>query len=276
MSTPYEILGVSTSASQEDIKKSFKKLAMIHHPDKGGDPEKFKEINNAYQTLMNPSREKIHSHRGSGFNQGFNFDDIFNQDVFSTIFQQHGFHFNQQHQQRRNRTLRVHIALSLEEVFNGCEKTLNIRTHNGKEKLVNCKIPPGIDQGMTITYHKVGDDTIPSVPPGDIQVSIAIKPHEKFERNPGTLDLICRETINAFDAILGTKITVETIDNKSLSVAVPEGIQPNNIIKLTGMGLKDSYGNRGDQMIIIDVSIPNNLDDLAKKTLDEIRKKHYI
>lgn len=274
MPTPYEILGVSPSASQDEIKTAFKKLAMQHHPDRGGDAEKFKEINNAYQMLMNPQKEQVHVHRGTGFNQGFGFDfnDIFSNDVFSEIFRQHGFGFNQQqHQQRANRNLRVNLAITLEEVQTGCEKTISLRLPNGKEKLVSCKIPPGIDNGATMRYYKVGDDTIPSVPAGDILATIHIRQHNIFERVPGTLSLIMNHTINAFDAILGTKTTITTLDKKNLSVTIPEGTQPGTKIKITGMGLNDSSGNKGDLYVDIGISIPQNLTTDQKKTLDEIR-----
>lgn len=271
MPTPYEILGVSAGASPEEIKSAFKKLAMQHHPDRGGDAEKFKEINNAYQTLTNPQKENVHVHRGPGFNQGFGFDmnDIFGNDMFQEIFSQHGFGF--QHQQRSNRNLRVNLAITLEEVQTGCEKTISLRLPNGKEKLVNCKIPPGIDNGVTIRYYKVGDDTIPSVPAGDILATVHIRQHNIFERIPGTLSLIMNHTIGAFDAILGTKTTITTLDKKELSVNIPEGIQPGTKIKIAGMGLNDSNGNKGDLYVDISLSVPQNLSESAKKTLDEIR-----
>lgn len=272
MPTPYEILGVSPGASPEEIKSAFKKLAMQHHPDRGGDTEKFKEINNAYQTLTNP-KEDVHVHRGQGFRQDFHYDinEIFGNDVFQEIFRQHGFRFKDQHQPRRNRTLRVNVALTLEEVQTGCDKTISIRLQNGKEKLVDCKIPPGVDNGITINYSKIGDDSIPSLPAGDLQVVVHVRPHPVYERIPGTLSLFMPFTIGAFDAILGTKATIPTLDKKQLSVTIPEGIQPGTKIKITGMGLTDSKGNRGDLFVEIHLSVPNNLTEEQKKTLDEIR-----
>lgn len=273
MPTPYEILGISHSANHDEIKSAFKKLAMLHHPDRGGDAEKFKEINNAYQSLMNPQKENVHIRRGPGFNQdfGFNMDDIFSNDVFQEIFRQHGFGF-QQNQQRKNRNLRVNLAITLEEVQTGCEKIISIRLGNGKEKLVNCKIPPGIDSGVTINYHKMGDNAIPSLPPGDILATVHVRPHDNYIRIPGTLDLIMNHTIDALDAILGTKATIETLDKKSLNVSIPEGIQSGTKIKISGMGLTDSNGNKGNLYVDIGISIPQNLTDNQKKSLDEIRK----
>lgn len=261
MYTPYEVLGVSPGDSLDEIKSAFKKLAMLHHPDRGGDAEKFKEINNAYQMLTTPQKENVHVHRGPGFNQGFGFD--FN-DIFNDIFRQ-------QHQQRSNRNLRVSVAITLEEVQIGCEKTISLRLGNGKEKLISCKIPPGIDNGVTIRYYKVGDDTIPSVPPGDILVTIHIRQHSVFDRIPGTLNLIMIHTIGAFDAILGAKTSITTLDEKNLSVTIPEGIQPGTKIKIPNMGLTDSNNNRGDLYVAIDISVPQNLTDDQKKKLDEIR-----
>lgn len=274
MPTPYEILGIPPSASLDEIKSAFKKLAMLHHPDRGGDAEKFKEINNAYQSLMNPQKENVHIHRGPGFNQefGFNINDIFGNDIFQEIFRTQGFGFQQQAQQRKNRNLRVTLAITLEEVQSGCEKIVAIRLNNGKEKLVNCKIPPGIDSGVTINYQKMGDDTIPSLPPGDILATVHVRPHDTYIRIPGTLDLIMNHTIDALDAILGTKTTIQTLDKKSLNVSIPDGIQPGTKIKISGMGLNDSNGNKGNLYVDIGISITQNLTDNQKKSLDEIRK----
>ena len=249
----------------DEIKSAFKKLAMIHHPDRGGDAEKFKEINNAYQTLTNPPKENVH--RGPGFSQGFGFDfnDIFGNDAFNDIFRQ------QQHQQRSNRTLRVALAITLEEVLTGCEKTISIRLANGKEKLISCKIPQGIDSGVTMRYHKVGDDSIPSVDAGDVLVTVHILRHNIFDRVPGTLHLFMAHKIGAFDAILGTKTNITTLDAKSLSVTIPEGIQPGTKIKLPNMGLADPNNNRGDLYVEIGISVPQNLTEDQKKKLDEIR-----
>jgi DnaJ-class molecular chaperone len=109
------------------------------------------------------------------------------------------------------------------------------------------------------------------VPPGDILVTIHIRQHSVFDRIPGTLNLIMIHTIGAFDAILGAKTSITTLDEKNLSVTIPEGIQPGTKIKIPNMGLTDSNNNRGDLYVAIDISVPQNLTDDQKKKLDEIR-----
>ena len=270
MQSPHQILGVAPNASMDEIKRAFKKLALVHHPDKGGDPEKFKEINAAYQTLTNPKTEDIHINRGPNFNQNFHFDlnDIFSQAGFNDIFQNAGFNFHKQH---RNRTSRVTVMLTLEEVYYGCDKTISLRRANGTEKLINCHIPAGIESGQTIKYAGLGDDSVQGTPPGDLLVVVGIRPHSVYDRIPNTLDLIMEKKVNAFDAILGGKMNVPTIDNKSLEVSIPRGIQAGTKVKLTGMGLKSNNHN-GDLYVVIGIDVPNNLTEEQYKRLDEIRK----
>lgn len=270
MPNPYEILGVSPGSSIDEIKKAFKTLAMTHHPDKGGDPEKFKEINNAYQMLTNPPKE--HRTQGGGFRtENFHFDlnNIFDNEIFKDAFRQAGFNFRAPN---RNRQVRVTAAITLEEAFTGCEKTISIRTATGKEKILNCKIPPGIEHGQTISYQGIGDDSIAGSPAGDLLITVQILRHPTFDRIPNSPSLVMSKKIDVFDAILGSLITITTIDNKTLKVSIPRGTQPGTKIKLTGMGMQDINNNRGDLFVIIEHTVPNDLTEEQLKKLDEIRK----
>jgi DnaJ-class molecular chaperone len=264
MKKPHEILGVNANASPDEIKKAFKKLAMIHHPDKGGDPEKFKEINAAYQTLTNPQPENTNNFRGD-----FNFNDIFSGTAFEEVLRNNGFSFRRQY---RNHQLRANVLINLVDVYYGCDKNITIRTATGKEKIVSCRIPAGIEHGQVIKYSGIGDDSIAEAPPGDLLVVVQIQQHPVYSRIPNSLHLVMDKTIGVFDAILGTRITVNTIDNKALSVNIARGTQQGTKIKLAGMGLRDENNNTGDLFVIIGLDVPNNLSEEQLKRLDEIRK----
>lgn len=264
MTDPYKVLGLDPNASIDDVKKEFKKLAMIHHPDKGGDENKFKEINNAYQQIINPDKSN------QQFQHGFNGMDI--NDIFSEVFGHSPFggprHWNQQ---KRNRNIRVNIMVTLEEVHTGCEKSISIRVPNQQDKIVKCRIPAGIEHGQTISYPKMGDSSISDVEPGDLMVTIGILVHNRYGRIPNTDDLVMPYKLDAFSAMLGTKINVPTIDNKYLKVNIPSGVQHGNLIKIQNMGLMGTSGNRGNFFLEIKIEVPTNLTTEQRKSLDEIR-----
>lgn len=128
---PYSVLGISTGSSKEDIKKAYRKLAMKYHPDKGGDPKKFQEINNAYEELTTEKKSGMEQ----GFPFGFNPNMGGGPDIFETFFGH-----NRQHQsrQQQKKTLKKQIKISMEEAYNGVKKTLNIKTEQNCECLVKC------------------------------------------------------------------------------------------------------------------------------------------
>lgn len=129
---PYSVLGISNDSSKEDIKKAYRKLAMKYHPDKGGDPKKFQEINNAYEELT--SEKKSSMEQGFPFGFGPNMGGE-GPDIFETFFGH-----NRQHQSRQPhiKTLKKQIKISMEEAYNGVKKTLNIKNEQNCDCLVKC------------------------------------------------------------------------------------------------------------------------------------------
>src|SRR3989344_554405 len=138
----YEILGLKKNAGKEEIKKAYKKLALKHHPDKGGNEEKFKELSEAYAVLSEDNKRKVYDQFGhQGFDQrytqedifrGVNFDDIF-RDIFGQAFGDDEFggdlfssFFGRRRGRRRGQDLRYDLEISFEEAAFGCEKQLKI------------------------------------------------------------------------------------------------------------------------------------------------------
>jgi len=232
MTDYYQILGVSKNASQEDIKKAYRKLASKHHPDRGGDTKKFQEIQVAYDVLSDSQRRAeydnpMSQYSGSGPNSNqWNFRSGNPMD-FEDLMNNFGFFNRARSQVRKNRTLNLRVQLTLEEILEGKEIIGSLRLPSGKEQTLNLHIPKGVRAGDTIRYSGIGDDSIPNIPRGDLMVAIEELPHPVFTRDGD--DLRMDFTVSAFDAMLGKSIRVITLDNTEIEVKIPAGIQPNTM-----------------------------------------------
>jgi len=268
MRDPYQILGVDKNASQEEIKTAYRKLAKKYHPDLGGDPEKFKEINEANDILSDPNKKSQYDY--GGFNQNFNpgaqayrssahfhFNDVFDHDDFMNIFAQAA-GFPGARRKPKNSNIRIRMTVSLESILEEQVKMIEIANTSGN-KQVEIKIPAGIHDGAVITYRGMGQQTYQDQPPGDLMVEVNITSHERFMRN--NEDLHSNITIDCFKATLGTAIEFTTIRGKKVKVTIPAGSQNNTVLRLPGEGLPSLNRNKfiGNQYIKINVSIPTNL-----------------
>lgn len=264
---PYEVLGVPKTASSDDIKKAYRKLASQHHPDKGGNTARFQEIQTAYDILNDPEKkhnfDNPHNH-----SQHFNFH--FGPEI-DEIFSRFGFQhpFGHVHS-RKNQDYRTSILINLEDTLLDSNKNLVLNVGN-QTKTLQIQIPKGITSGTTIKYPNLGDRSINSLPPGDLYLTVNISGHPRFTVNG--LDLITNLTIDCFQAILGTEQTIIGLDQKVFSIRVPPGCQHNTKLKITGEGLpgfqKDIKGNLLVQILI---AIPTNLTDLQKNLLIELQQ----
>jgi DnaJ-class molecular chaperone len=248
----YKTLGITPSASQDEIKKAYRGLAMKHHPDRGGDQTKFQEIQEAYNTLSDENLRAQHDNPGQNFN--FGGDDMFGS-FFGGPFG--GFQFRSS---PRNANVTAVVDLSLEEVLHGKTIDAEVGFKNGGKKLVSINIPPGVDDGIQIRYPGMGDHSISKLSPGDLIVQIRIRPHSIWKRLGQ--DIICDKEISVWDCILGTTLNVNTLDNKTFTVNVPAGTQPDTTLSCKGEGLPHpNTMKRGNLLIRIKVQIPKNLTD---------------
>jgi len=262
----YATLGLKRGASDAEIKKAYRSLAMKHHPDRGGDEKKFKEISTAYDALTNPEKKRIIDMGGDpnaqpgmgGFNQG-PFEFHFGTGDLNDLFGNFGFGFGQRPMQR-NKTLNVNIEITLEDVLQGKTIDAEIGMPGGVKKMINISIPPGVEHGQQIRYEGMGDNSIRNLRPGDLIVNIMIRQHPLFRRN-GT-DLAIDQTISVWDAILGTTLSITTLDNKQLDVTVPPGTQPETVLSCNSHGLPHIRSkHRGKLLIRIKVMVPRNLSE---------------
>ena len=268
---PYTVLGVDQSASDQDIKTAFRKLAVKYHPDRGGDESKFKEINEAYDKIKtNEKRQHFEASKRFGGNFNFSQGDPFDmQDVFSQFFGK-GFENGPRHRRPPpNRNIQINIEVTLEDVYYGNSKWVQI-DQTGQN--IEIKIPRGINHGQSIRYKGLGMHTNKSVPAGDILCKVYIKAHTMFQRDG--LNLHAETSVSVWQAINGSTIHMPTIDGKKLTIKVPQGTQPGNVMKVPQHGLENAANRVGDYFIKINVSIPKNLTKEDRDDIDRISHKY--
>lgn len=247
----YSILGVSKSASQDDIKSAYRKLAMKNHPDRnGGDDSQFKEINEAYDTLGNAQKRSEYDRPQQPppfFSQSTAFDDLFGQ------------RFNQR---RKTQTqARIELWLELADLFNPGKSLVNINSRSGQRN-VEIDIPPGIDDGDAILYSKLA--------PGDADLVVVyrIKPDPIWQKKNHNLHYT--KKVNIWDLLTGTSFDLTLPNGDTVLVKVPELTNPGSSLRLRSKGLPSKIRNSvGDTIVRLESYIPDSVDpDL----LDYIRQ----
>jgi DnaJ-class molecular chaperone len=258
----YSTLGLKRGASDEEIKKAYRSMAMKHHPDRGGDERKFKEISQAYEFLSDPQKKQIIDLGGdpgqqqSFRNQGSPFEFHFGTEDLNDLFGNFG--FGARGALRRNKTLSINVEISLEDVLNGKSINAEVGVPGGRKKIITIEIPGGIEHGQQIRYGGMGDNSIPDVRPGDLIVNVLISRHPSFRREGDSL--IFEKSISAWEAMLGTNLDIITLDRKNLSITIPPGTQPETVLSCRGEGLPNvRTRQRGNLLVKVKVSIPKNL-----------------
>lgn len=268
----YSTLGINRGASADEIKRAYKKMAMKHHPDRGGDEKKFKEVEEAYRTLSDPQKKQMFDmgmdpNRSQSYRQGSPFEFHFGTGNMDDLFANFGFGMRPG---RGNKNLSINVNISLEDVLSGKSINAEIGVKSGKSKFITIEIPPGIENGQQIRYEGMGDDSIPSFRPGDLLVNIFVQDHKTFRRE-GT-NLITEKNIEVWDAILGCELEISTLDKKNLKIILPPGTQPETIFSCKGEGLPNIRTKiKGNLMVKIKVAIPKNLNVNQIEKINQIK-----
>ncbi len=286
----YAILGVAKTASADEIKKTYRKLAMQYHPDRNPGPEgeeKFKEIGEAYAVLSDPEkraeydklRDAIAS-GASGFGGGmpggfrvedFGFGEEFDvEDLLSQIFGgaaqggrvQFNFGGNPfRRGPRRGRDLETEAALSFEEAASGVEK----KVPTGRRQHVTVRIPAGVKDGARIRVRGRGEHP-DGGEAGDLYVRVKVQPHRFFGRKDN--DLTLNLPITFPEAALGSEVKVPTL-NGPVTLKIPAGTSSGKTFRIRGRGIGRSDGSKGDLLATVQVAVPSKL---SKKEQELVRE----
>ena len=221
--TPYEKLGVRSDASPEEIKKAYKKLAMKHHPDRGGDEARFKEITEAYDRI-----KKGDVYDGQDF-EPFGFDDFESQ--FGNFF---NFKFGgEDPRQTFSQQVHVNYPISIQDALAGKETTIKLHLPSGNTKMVNLKIPANCYQGQKIRFKGLGDHNTDVIITLDISVPM---PYIIKGR-----DLYYEKELDVLLASVGGEFPYTHVDGNSYNIKIPPGVQHGARIRMNGLGLNGGH-----------------------------------
>ena len=284
----YKILGLpNNNVTTEQIKQAYREQAKKYHPDinttSNFSEERFKDINEAYKTLSNSSTRrkydrmwnsrigKKQKNRGqakrekkSAFAEFFQmfFGEIKNNKTKSEDIKDNKVPI-------KGENIETEIAVSIFDAFYGVEKKLALRAVNGKMREFNIKIPAGIRNEEKIRLMGQGKPGENGGKAGDLLVRIHIENDKKFKLNG--VDLITNLYVTPWEAALGTKLNISSIDEEIL-LYIPQGTQCGESLKLKGKGYLDGKGGRGDLIINIQIMNPANITEEEKKLFEQLKK----
>lgn len=293
----YKILGVNKTASDNEIKKAYRKLAMKYHPDhtKGdkSDEEKFKKISEAYAVLSDKEKRKQYDTFGSaGFQQRYSQEDIFKGSDFESILSElfggsgrfggggRGMRFSfgggspfggyQRNQQAhpKGSDLEYELPLTLEEVTEGTQKIVSFQ-HKGRSEKITVKIPKGMIAGKKVRIAGKGEPNPYGGPAGDLYIKSKVLDHPVYDVQ--AQDLYIDRDIKLSEAILGTNISVPTLSGKELKLKIPAGTKHKTKMRLSGHGLPHMHGKgQGDLYVRIHIKMPKRLSKKQKSLIEQL------
>jgi curved DNA-binding protein len=300
----YKILGVDKNASQDEIKKAYRKLAMKYHPDRNEGnkkaEEKFKQITEANEVLSDPDKRKKYDTLGSNWKQyqsqgqGFedfyshfggsgrgagrtqysysgNLDDLFGNisgfsDFFESFFGRSGSTGRQPNRRsRKGQDFEATLYIPLVEAYNGSTKEISI---GGKR--VRIKIAPGTKDGKKLRLKGLGNEGMNGGEKGDLYLTLKIEKDPYFELDGNNLyyDLY----VDLYTAVLGGKTQVITLGGKTVNITIPEGTDSGKVLRLKGLGFPTSEHSKtyGDLLVRIKVELPKNLTKEEKELFKKL------
>lgn len=296
---PYQVLGLSRGASQDEIKKAYRRLARERHPDANkNDPkaaDRFKELSTAYAILGKPDQRRRFDRGeidaagnerppgfggfGGGFGGarrpgggphgrpggGFSFEDLAEDDIFADIFRRAGAGGGRRAAPQRGADVNASLSVDfLTAALGGSER---VRLPTGKQ--LSVAIPPACEDGRTLRLKGQGQPGTHGGPPGDALIEITVKPHPMLKREG--LDILAEVPVSLREAVLGARITVPTVHGK-VSLTVPPGSNSGTTLRLRGKGLpgKGAAGTNGhgDQLVCLKLTLPDPHDQRLKNFVE--------
>ncbi len=299
----YEILGVPRSASPDDVKKAYRKLARKYHPDVSKQPgteEKFKEVQEAYATLKDPEKRAAYDQLGQhrpgeefrpppGWERQFgdvNVDDLFD---LSDLFEHLGAGPFGGRRARGGRPgargafampgqdLEATAHLTLEEIYRGTEVALDVSvpevTHDGAlrrvPKTLRVRVPKGVTDGQRLRVPGKGGPGVGGGPAGDLYLNVSLQPHPLFKVSGH--DLYLELPITPWEAALGSEAEVPTLDGR-VKVTVRRGSRAGQKLRLGGKGLPKPKGGHGDLYCVLQIVSPPVLSERERELYEELAR----
>jgi curved DNA-binding protein len=296
----YSILGVAKNSSSEDLKKSYRRLARKYHPDMNpGDKaaeNRFKEVTEAYEVLSDAEKRRRYDQFGQYVNQpsssrgpsatprggytptpdmgGYDFANYGSFDDFlNELLGRANSPGSRPAASRQDNTTSVstssngdreaNISLTMTEAFKGAEKSFNIGTEN-----IKIRIPLGAKPGSRIRVRGKGGINSFSKQRGDLYLTITIKNNEFFQFEKD--NLVCELPVSPDEAVLGAQIQVPTLDGV-VTVNVPAGVQSGQSLRLRGKGWYNAKGERGDQLVKVQITTPKTINNSEKELYEKLR-----
>lgn len=278
----YKILGVDQNATQEEIKKAYRKLARKHHPDLNPNDKnaksKFQQINEANEVLSDPEKRKKYDQYGKDWQHAEQFETEHKpeysetqfegdfSDFFRSMFGEAARAGRSRQAKYRGEDYSAELHLNLIDAYETHKQTLTI---NGKN--IRITIPAGIENGQIIKIAGHGGSGINGGPYGDLYITFLIANHPKFKRLGN--DLYTKVDLDLYTAVLGGEITIDTLNGKVKLKVTPE-TQNGSKIKLKGKGFPvyKNEGQFGDLYVTYSVIIPRNLTEKEKELFTELSK----
>jgi curved DNA-binding protein len=286
----YKVLGVERGASEDEIKKAYRKLARKYHPDvskEANAKEKFQEVSEAYETLRDKEKRAAYDSLGSGFRQGQDFrpppdwfdrfggggraEDLHGVDL-GELFESMGLFGRAGRRSRRSfagEDYEIPVRLTLEEAASGTERT--VRLDSGSS--FTARIPRGATDGQRLRLRAKGGAGVNGGPAGDLYLTIALEPHALFR--PSGHDLDIEVPLAPWEAALGAEVQVPTLEGR-VTMKVPPGSKAGQKLRLAGKGLPRPGGGAGDLYALLSIAVPATLTEAEKKLYEQLRETSHF
>ncbi len=297
----YEILGVTRRSTKEEIKLAYRKLAKKYHPDTNKNNEeaeaKFKDINEAYDTLTNEDKRRRYDRYAIKYKYGVDESEgslpnikyeiksgvnVLN-DILSTIL---GFKKDDEAQNFgdinnapkeetikqkpiKGKDIETNLEITLEEGFFGTEKKISIKNHKTSSKTISVNVPVGIKDGDKIRLAALGIPGKNGGKNGDLIIHVKIKENENFKLKG--LDLIKEINISPALAVVGGKYRLEYIDEK-ITIDLPKHMQNGQVITYEKMGYISENKTRGNLKLVIHISMPDSITEREESLYSQLLK----
>lgn len=287
----YAVLGVTRDASEQDIKKAYRKLAQRYHPDASPGnreaEERFKEVSQAYDVLSDPNRRREYDQfrrmvesgfvgapggtqtirvdlgdlfSRMGFGGAGGFEDVMDEDLFGTVFG------GGRRGSRAGRDLETEVRIPFRAALEGTVVTLEVAGQGGERRTLKVNVPPGVQDGARIRIRGRGGSGGQGGRAGDLYVRVRVDSDPVFGRRGH--DLTLQLPITFVEAALGAEVEVPTFNGSRVKLKIPPGTQPGRTFRVRGKGVRTQTA-KGDLLVTVNVVVPSRL---SREGRDLLRK----